>query len=64
MNKVKVQDVQKPILEADPEVRRVITRVLSLEKDKLYLQKPHIVDDVVKIIKEEVTNEASVVARK
>ena len=47
------QDVQEPIVNAPPEVRQVLERVLQLEKDKLYLKAPrNINDDILKIIKE------------
>lgn len=48
-------DVQEPILNAPPEVRQIIERVLQAEKDKLYMKVPrNINDDILKIIKEEV----------
>lgn len=48
-------DVQEPITNAPPEVRRIILRVLQAEKDKLYMKNPrHINDDLLKIVKEEV----------
>ncbi|MGB7444171.1 MAG: hypothetical protein WA919_24150 [Coleofasciculaceae cyanobacterium] len=50
-----INDVQEPIINAPPEVRRIIERVLQTEKDKLYMKRPHhINDDILKIIKEEV----------
>lgn len=49
----RLQDVQEPITKAPPEVRKIIERVLQLEKDKLYLRSPRgINDDILKIIKE------------
>jgi regulator of protease activity HflC (stomatin/prohibitin superfamily) len=52
---VSLSDVQEPITNAPPEVRRVIERVLQAEKDKLYMRIPrNINDDILKIIKEEV----------
>jgi hypothetical protein len=45
--------VQEPIINASPEIRAIIERVLQLEKDKLYLKTPrNINDDILKIIKE------------
>ncbi len=42
-------------LRRDPEcVRTIIKQVLQLEQERLYQQKPHLNDDVVRIIKEEV----------
>jgi hypothetical protein len=50
-----MSEVQKPIDDAPPEVRRIILRVLQAEKDKLYMKNPrHINDDLLKIVKEEV----------
>lgn len=50
-----LSDVQEPITNAPPEVRRIIERVLQVEKDKLYMKFPRGVnDDILKIIKEEV----------
>ncbi len=52
---VGLSDVQEPIINATPEVRRIIERVLQAEKDKLYMKIPrNINDDILKIIKEEV----------
>lgn len=50
-----INDVQEPITNAPPEIRRIIERVLQTEKDKLYMKAPrNINDDILKIIKEEV----------
>jgi hypothetical protein len=35
-------------------VRNIIKRVLKLEQERLYQRMPHLNDDVVRIIKEEV----------
>lgn len=52
---IALDDVQEPITNAPPEVRRIIERVLQVEKDKLYMKFPRGVnDDILKIIKEEV----------
>lgn len=48
-------DVQKPIMEASPEIKRIIARVLQAEKDKLYMKKAlYITDDIRKIFEEEI----------
>ena len=48
-------NVQEPIVNAPPEVREILERVLQLEKDKLYLKAPrNINDDILKIIKQAV----------
>ncbi|MFB8788311.1 MAG: hypothetical protein U7123_05550 [Potamolinea sp.] len=50
-----INDVQEPITNAPPEIRRIIERVLQTEKDKLYMKAPrNINDDILKIIKEEI----------
>ncbi|MFQ3617932.1 MAG: hypothetical protein SNJ57_14290 [Cyanobacteriota bacterium] len=47
--------VMQPIESAEPEVQRLIKRVLKAENDKLHLKNPlGINDDILKIIKEEV----------
>lgn len=46
-----MQNVQEPITKASPEVRQIIMKVLDAEKQKLYLDRPHLVNDVVAIIK-------------
>ncbi len=52
---VDIDQVQEPIINAPPEVRQIIEKVLQLEKDKLYLRFPkNINDDILKIIKETV----------
>ncbi|HLP90944.1 MAG TPA: hypothetical protein VK184_20465 [Nostocaceae cyanobacterium] len=49
------EDVQAPINEAPPEVKRIIERVCKLEKSRLdRKKKSHINDDILEIIKEEV----------
>lgn len=48
-----IQDVQEPILNAPPEIREIVERVLQEEKDKLYMKNPrYINDDILTIIKE------------
>ncbi len=49
-----MKDVQEPINQAAPEVQKIIRKVLEAERQKLYLDRPHLVQDVVNIIKEEV----------
>jgi len=50
-----LKEVQEPIVSAVPEVRKIIERVLELEKDKLYMKVPkYINDDILQIVKEEV----------
>jgi hypothetical protein len=48
-----LDNIQEPILSASDDVRKIIDRVLKLEKDKLYQRNPrNINDDVLTIIKE------------
>lgn len=50
-----IDDVQEPINNAPPEVRRIIERVWKLEKGRLDKKiKSHINDNILDIIKEEV----------
>ncbi|MEB3340118.1 hypothetical protein [Okeania sp.] len=48
----KLNNIQEPITTAPPEVKKIIARVLQLEKDRLYKKTPRINDDIIKIIKE------------
>ncbi len=50
----RVRYVSEPLRVGPESVKMVIKRVLQLEQDRLYLQKPHLNKDVVRIIKEEV----------
>lgn len=48
--------VLEPLKQASPEAQQVVKRVLQAEKDKLHMSSPrNINDDILKIIKEEVT---------
>jgi len=48
-----LQNIREPILNAPEDVRKIIDRVLKLERDKLYQRNPrNINDDVLTIIKE------------
>ena len=50
-----LQNIQEPITSAVPEVRKIIERVLEIEKNKLYMKHPrNINDDILKIIKDEI----------
>lgn len=52
--KVSRKYVQEPIDAAPAAVKRIVERVLAAERDKLYLDRPHLINDVVTIIKEEI----------
>ena len=52
-----LDSIQEAILQAEPEVKAIIQRVLKLEKDKLYLKTPrNISEDIVQIIKDVIPN--------
>ena len=44
----------EPFHTASDEMKRIIKRILQTEKDKLYLDRPRVLDDIVAIIKEEI----------
>lgn len=44
----------EPILSAPSEVKNIIMKVLTLEKERLHEKKPHINADILNIIKEEI----------
>jgi hypothetical protein len=50
----KALDAFEPLKTGDPEIVRIIARVLTLEKERLYMRQPHLNDDVLRIIKEEI----------
>ena len=43
-----------PFDDASEEVKKIMRRVLELERDKLYQARPGLKDDIITIIKEEV----------
>lgn len=47
-----IADVEEPIKNAPEDIRRIIERVLKLEKDKLHQKNKPINDDILKVIKE------------
>lgn len=47
-------DPMEPLMRDPEEVRNIIARVLELEAERLYQERPHINDDIVRIIKESV----------
>lgn len=48
------KDVPSVLKDLPEDIAMIIIRVLELEHGKLYLERPHVVEDVVRIIKEEV----------
>ncbi|MGL5080666.1 MAG: hypothetical protein ACRC8A_04195 [Microcoleaceae cyanobacterium] len=47
-------DIQEPIKTAPTEVKKIITEVLKLEKDRQYQQRPRVNDEILEIIKQAV----------
>lgn len=54
MSDDKKPDFLAPLNNADPEIQQIVKRVLKLERDRLYQQRPHINSDIMQIIKEEI----------
>lgn len=44
----------EPLLQGPEHVKAIIMRILTLERERLYQQRPHLNEDVIRIIKEEV----------
>ena len=57
MDKEALKKIEEPIINSPKEVQIIISRVLDAEKDKLYMDKPRVVDDIVDIIKEVIKHE-------
>ncbi len=49
-----MKKVTEPIETAPPEIRKIIEKVLQLEFSRLNQSRPHIIDDVIAIVKKEV----------
>ena len=47
-------DALEPLRNCEPHIKRIIERVLIIEKERLYQKVPHLNEDVLRIIKEEV----------
>jgi hypothetical protein len=58
METVDLQDPMEPLRREPIEIRNIIERVLKLEAERLYQERPHINDDVLRIIKEAVNDSA------
>ena len=46
------KDPMEPLRREPESVRKVIEKVLILESERLYQEKPHINDDILRIVKE------------
>jgi len=56
MEEEKTIDPMEPLKRDPAEVRGIIARVLTLEAERLYQERPHINDDILRIIKEVVND--------
>jgi hypothetical protein len=56
MEKEKAIDPMEPLKRDPVEVRDIIARVLTLEAERLFQERPHINDDILRIIKEVVND--------
>ncbi|WP_162835139.1 hypothetical protein [Chromobacterium haemolyticum] len=56
METIDLQDPMEPLKREPNEVRSIIQRVLKLEAERLYQERPHINDDILRIIKEVVND--------
>lgn len=45
------KDIQEPINRASPAVQKIIAAVLEVEKQKLYQDRPRIIQDIINIVK-------------
>lgn len=57
MDKEALKKIEEPIINSPKEIQNIISQVLDAEKDKLYMDKPRVVDDIVDIIKEVIKHE-------
>ena len=48
------EDPLSPYHDANEEIKKVMKRVLQAEKDHLYQRQPKVLDDIIRIIKEEI----------
>lgn len=49
-----LKDELEPLRRAPQHIRKIIKRILTLESERLYQRQPHLNEDVIRIIKEEV----------
>jgi len=56
METIDPQDPIEPLMREPSEVRSIIQRVLKLEAERLFQERPHINDDILRIIKEAVND--------
>ncbi len=56
--KEKEPDPLEPIKSASPPIRRIIKKVLQLEKEHLYEDRPRLKDNIVAAIKQEIRDDS------
>ncbi|MDE2627329.1 MAG: hypothetical protein KGL99_09285 [Burkholderiales bacterium] len=56
MDPIDPHDPMEPLRREPSEVRNIIQRVLKLEAERLFQERPHINDDILRIIKETVND--------
>ena len=54
MKQEAIRDILEPIGKAPPEVAKIVWMVLAAERAKVYQNKPHLINDVLAIVKEAV----------
>lgn len=54
MDKKTMKKVTEPIETAPTEIRKIIEKVLQLESSRINQSRPHIIDDIIAIVKKEV----------
>lgn len=54
MNERTPKDPLSPISDAPPHIEEIIRRVLQLESERLYQDRPHVIEDIELIVKKAV----------
>lgn len=47
-------DAMEPLNRGPDDIRAIIRRILTLEQERLYMRKPHLNDDIIRVIKDEI----------
>ena len=47
-------DALEPLTSGSPEITRIIKKIIKLEQERLFQLQPHLNEDVLRIIKEEI----------
>lgn len=56
METIDPHDPMEPLRREPSEVRNIIERVLRLEAERLFQERPHVNDDILRIVKEVVND--------